>query len=113
MTMHLVRGMSSLNTKKRRPVKKTKERLEAESRHESYLRRLGYKGTNQDYRYDIPDYKTERMTSDTIPSNGPKKKENTYTGNELAGIAVTHKSNLVPVRRDNKQAAIDVASMRR
>jgi hypothetical protein len=113
MTMHLIRGVSSLNIKKRRSPKKNKARIEAESRHEDYLRRLGYKGIEQDYRYDIPDYRTERVTSDSIPSNGPKKRENTYTGDELAGIAVTHKSNLIPVRRDNKQAAVDVASMRR
>jgi hypothetical protein len=26
---------------------------------------------------------------------------------------VTHKSNLMPIRKDNKQAAIDAANMRR
>ena len=36
-----------------------------------------------------------------------------YTGNEIAGIVVTHKSNLMPVRKDNKQAAVDAANMRR
>ena len=36
-----------------------------------------------------------------------------YTGDEIAGIVVTHKSNLMPIRKDNKQAAVDAASMRR
>jgi len=52
-------------------------------------------------------------TSDTICSNGSKKETQTYTGNEIAGIVVTHKSNLMPIRKDNKDAAIDAANMRR
>jgi hypothetical protein len=53
------------------------------------------------------------MTSDRIAGNGLAKERSRYTGDEIAGIVVTHKSNLMPVRKDNKQAAIDAASMRR
>jgi len=53
------------------------------------------------------------MTSDRIAGNGLAKERKQYTGTEIAGIVTTHKSNLMPVRRDNKQAAIDAASMRR
>jgi hypothetical protein len=75
---------------------------------------MGVKDTKSDYRYDIPDYKTgPRVTSDTVCSHGPAKDRKEYTGTEISGIATMHKSNAVPIRKDNKQAAIDVANMRR
>ena len=40
-----------------------------------------------------------------------KKKEKIYTGTEIIGIAVMHKSNAVPIR--NKKSAEEVAKMRR
>jgi hypothetical protein len=49
-------------------------------------------------------------TSNTV-GNGFKKEENTYTGDNLLGIAVMHKSCLVPVF--NKQNAEEIAKMRR
>jgi hypothetical protein len=52
-------------------------------------------------------------SNDSIPANGSKKKNNQYTGNELMGVATMHKSNAVPVRKDNKQASIDISNMRR
>ena len=114
MTMHLVRGMTTINTKKRKNKNKSKKLLIAEAEHKAFLERVGYKGLKQDYRYAIPDYKTgPRMTSDNIAGNGSKKESNTYTGTEIMGYVVTHKSNLMPIRKDNKQAAIDAASMRR
>lgn len=111
--MHLVRGMSSLNTKKRKKNKAPGWRKKQEE-HELYLKSLGVNGKKSDYRYEKPDYKTgPRMTSDKICSNGTKKENVKYTGNEIAGIVVTHKSNLMPIRKDNKQAAVDAANMRR
>jgi hypothetical protein len=59
------------------------------------------------------DAKRDSVTSDVIPGNGSKREAMKYTGNELMGIATTHKSNLMPIRKDNKQSAIDAASMRR
>jgi len=50
--------------------------------------------------------------SNTI-DNGVLKETTKYTGNEIAGIVVTHKSNLMPIRKDNKQGIIDAANMRR
>jgi hypothetical protein len=97
--------------------KKRKSLIEAEKQMELLLARVGYTG-----RYkgtivnEIPDYKvksTLTKTSDTIPGKTPKKTENVYSGNEIMGIAVMHKSNLVPIRKDNKQAAIDASQMRR
>lgn len=114
MTMHLIRGMTSLNTRKRKPKNKTKRMIEAEAEHERFLARVGFKGNVKDYRYEIPDYKTgPRVTSDRIAGNGTKKESVKYTGTEILGIATTHKSNMVPIRKDNKQAAVDAAQMRR
>lgn len=113
MTMHLVRGMSSLNTRKRKANRSPgwKQRLEE---HERYLKSLGVTGKKSEYRSEIPDYSTgPRMTSDRVAGNGTKKESMKYTGDEIMGIADTHKSNAMPIRRDNKQAAIDAAQMRR
>lgn len=114
MTMHLVRGMSSLNTRKRKTKNKSKRLLEAEAAHERFLSRMGVTGKKSEHRNEIPDYSTgPRVTSDRIAGNGTKKDRVQYTGNEIAGIVVTHKSNLMPVRKDNKKAIIDAAQMRR
>jgi hypothetical protein len=120
MSMHLVRGMSSLNTKKRKGSN-SKRLVAAHEEHEASLRRLGVGKVKlptdkQGKRIginNIPDYSVKRVTSDVIPAHGPAKEESRYTGNEIAGIVTTHKSNLMPIRRDNKNAAKDAAAMRR
>ena len=118
--MHLVRGMSSLSTKKRKGSN-SKRLSAAQQEHEEYLKRMGVgkvklptnkKGQRVGLN-DIPDYSVKRVTSDKIPAHGPAKEQSTYTGNEIAGIVTTHKSNLMPIRRDNKDAAKDAATMRR
>lgn len=97
--------------------KKRKSLIEAEKRMELFLLKVGYTGKYKDTIInEIPDYRVKSnlpKTSDTIPGKTPKKMENVYSGNEIMGIAVMHKSNLVPIRKDNKQAAIDSAQMRR
>ena len=121
MSMHLVRGMSSLTTKKRKAKKKTKSLIAAEALHEETMKRLGVgkvklptnaKGKRTGIN-NIPNYKVKQVTSDIIPAHGAAKEQSVYTGNEIAGIVTTHKSNLMPVRRDNKNAAKDAAAMRR
>lgn len=122
MSMHLVRGMTSLNQRKRKQQKKTQQQIAAEAEHELYLKRLGVgrtvlpvdaKGRRLGI-HPLPNLKTEsRTTSDIIPGNGNARKTNTYTGNELLGIATMHKSNAVPVRKDSAESAKDIASMRR
>lgn len=121
MTMSLVRGMTSLNTRKRKSNKKTQKQLQAEQEHEAWLAKMGVGKTKlptnkQGKRvgiHNIPDYSTQRVTSDVIPDNGHSKEKNRYTGNEIMGITLNHKSNYEPVRRDNKKAAVDSAQMRR
>ena len=116
MTMHLVRGMSSLSTKKRKAKKKTKAIIAEEKKMEALLKRVGYKGGDNDYRYELPNLRSEPFsipTSNNVIGNGFAKERSVYTGTEIAGIVTTHKSNLMPVRKDNKQAAVDAAQMRR
>ena len=116
MTMHLVRGMSSLNTKKRKTRSNSKSLAKARLEHEKFLKSVGYKGTGKEHRSNIPDYTVDKNTpptSNVICSNGIAKDRKIYTGDEIAGIVTTHKSNLMPIRRDNPQAAVDAASMRR
>lgn len=96
--------------------KKRKSLIEAEQAMERLLKRVGYKGGKGQYRHDIPDYRIPSKLpslSDTIPGKTPKRQENVYSGDEIMGIVVTHKSNLMPIRKDNKQAAIDASQMRR
>jgi len=117
MSMHMIRGVQVHGVGKRRKVKqKSNKLLKAEAEHKKFLDKLGVGKSKGDYRYDLPTYKVANNyppTSDTICANGTKKQSNKYTGNEIAGIVTTHKSNLMPVRKDNKQAAVDAANMRR
>jgi len=112
MTMHLVRGMSSLNTKKRKARKKTAGVLEEERKLQKLLQKVGYQ-KNTTYRAEMPSYKVERTapTSDMV-GNGFKRVAKQYTGDELAGIGTLHKSNMVPIRKDSN-AAKEIATMRR
>ncbi len=122
MTMHLVRGMSSLNTKRRRQKKSPgwKQKL---AEHDKFLRKMGAhpdqikesRKRNADVVIrSIPDYSDDRSslrTSDVICGGGLKKETNKYTGTEIIGIGTMHKSNMVPVSR--KKDAEDMAKMRR
>lgn len=128
MSMHLV-GPALTTTRYNSKKKKVtnKRLLEAQARHEEWLKSRGLDSKSLAEKlpknkkgkrvgiYEIPDYRTENTVklSNTVAGNGSKKDQKVYTGTEIAGIAVTHKSNLVPIRKDNKQAAIDVAQMRR
>lgn len=83
---------------------------------QKFLKRMGYTGTLvKESIHDIPCYKTDnyKITSNRIPGNGSKLDQNTYTGDELLGISQMHKSNAVPIRKDNRQAAVETAQMRR
>ena len=112
MTMHLVRGMTSLNTRKRKSKKKTAGVLEEERKTAELLRKVGYVA-NSGHRAEMPSYKVERAIpcSDFV-GNGFKRVAKQYTGDELAGIGTLHKSNMVPVRKDSNDAK-EIARMRR
>ena len=114
MSSHIVRGMSSLNTKKHKSIKPNAKLLAAKAEHEKWLsKRVGVK--KKTYQCDFPKYSTDKNLaplSDVIPGACPAKRQEKYTGNEIMGIATMHKSNSVPVRKDSN-AAVDIARMRR
>ncbi len=149
MTMHLVRGMTSLNTKKRKSKMTAGklERLQKEHReHNKHMKRLNchsnimtfeeyvdyvhgnYKPKQKLSAVKLP-WKQEGYTRETehVPSHnseysfGPatKKEALQYTGErKLVGIAMMHKSNLVPVFADDddktgQKQATEIAQMRR
>ena len=123
MSMHLV-GPYMTTTKYNRKQKTSKNKRldQAKEEHEAYLKKLGVGKTTlpvdaKGRRLGInslPDLSTgSRITSDTVPGNGNARRVNQYTGDELLGIATMHKSNAVPVRKDSKDAAKEISSMRR
>ena len=126
MTMHLVGPyMTTTNYKKRKAKNKTKKMLEAEARHDKWLRKMNAhpdqiaenkkKNSGNPIR-SIPDYRSSGNnipTSDVIPggSTAPQQKL-VYSGErKLLGVATMNQSNMVPVF-DTKDAK-DIAQMRR
>ena len=95
---------------------------QAKAAHDEWLRSMGInpdkKPNKRNFKgVDLPDLSCSNTntvkTSDRVAGAGTAKEQVKYTGNEIAGIVVTHKSNLMPIRKDNKQAAVDAAQMRR
>ena len=126
MSMHLVGPyMTTTSYKKRKAKNKTKKMLEAEAKHDKWLRKMNAhpeqiaeskkKNANVSI-LSVPDYRSSGNsipTSDVIPggSTGPKERL-VYSGERrLLGVATMHKSNMVPVF-DTKDAK-DIARMRR
>lgn len=114
MTMHLVRGMTTISTRKRKARKKTQAVLRAEAETAKLLKSLGYQKGGSVWKADLPDYTVAETvpTSDLITKVEGKRKANKYTGDELAGIGTLHKSNMVPIRKDSNDAK-EIARMRR
>lgn len=123
MSMHLEKAyLTTTRYNSKQKKSKSKRLAQANVEHEAWLKSMGVGKTKLPTNAkgerlginDIPDYSTgPRMTSDRVAGNGAARERQQYTGTEIAGIVVTHKSNLMPVRKDNKQAAIDAATMRR
>ena len=126
MSMHLVGPyMTTTSYKKRKAKNKTKKMLEAEAKHDKWLRKMNAhpeqiaeskkKNVGVSIR-SVPDYSTSGNTiptSDVIPggSTAPAERQ-VYSGERrLLGVATMHKSNMVPVF-DSKDAK-DIARMRR
>jgi hypothetical protein len=123
MTMSMVGPyLTTIKYNRKQKPSKSKRLAQAQADHEEYLKRLGVgrvtlpvdkKGRRLGIN-PLPNLKTgPSYTSDVVPSNGNARPVNTYTGDELLGIATMHKSNAVPVRKDSKDAAKEIASMRR
>jgi hypothetical protein len=96
--------------------KKRKSLLAAEQAMENLLKRVRYKKPCPSFSiHEIPSYKVESnlpKLSDSVCGQGSKKPEQTYSGSELLGVAVSHKSNLLPISK-NGNDAIEVSKMRR
>lgn len=110
MSMHMIQGVQVHGKSK---IKKKPGWKAREAEHQAFLASMGVKGTKQDYRHERPKFKVSRDQLSNTIDNGVLKETTKYTGNEIAGIVVTHKSNLMPIRKDNKQGMIDAANMRR
>jgi hypothetical protein len=140
MTMHLLRGISSLNTRKRK-VTATKAQLqqwEIDWRAEcKQLKRQGlatrtleqYNNyrlgkaekqkqtfqplTSPIYKHgSLDDHRTKYPSQEMSGGPTEKKESPVYSGErKLLGIATLHKSNMVPVF--DQESAIDIARMRR
>lgn len=141
MTMHLARGLSTINTKKPKQKKLTQaqlDKLQIEWRKfnkdmrrknmhslqwntfEDYLDYVQgkYKPKRKEEFVPLQTTKSFQRETQNIPSlsNGidgwaPKKESIKYTGTLIKGIATMHKSNAVPII--NKEQAIEVSNMRR
>lgn len=130
MTMHMVGPhMTTTKYNRKKPTKKTPRQLEAEARHQEFLKKMGvddeslkrklsydHKGRRKGIN-EIPDYKSTKpqtVLSNKVAAHGAAVEPKEYSGErQLIGIATMHKSNLVPVFADKKQDAIDIARMRR
>lgn len=129
MTMHLVGPyMTTTNYRiKKSNKKKSQKQIQADIKHDKWLRARGIapdqlkdklptnaKGQRKGI-YNVPDYTIHQGTvacSNNIVGSTAKKQENQYTGDQLAGIGMLHKSNMVPVRKDSNDAK-EIARMRR
>jgi len=106
MTMHLVRGMTSINTKKRRQ-KKQPGHAASKAKHDKWLMDRGVhpsqlKKAEKESGARIPDYAATSSTiktSDVVTPIAGKRKVQEYSGDYITGLATMHKSNTVPVGR--------------
>jgi len=129
MSMHLVGPYMTTTKYSRKKSKKQKsaKQIATEMAHDKWLRARGIapdqlkaklptdaKGNRKGI-YSIPNYREHQgaaQCSNNIIGCTAKKPEQQYTGNELAGIGMLHKSNMVPVRKDSNDAK-EIARMRR
>ena len=106
MTMHLVRGMTTTSTKKRK-VNRQPGHAAAKAEHDAWLRKRGLhpsqlKKAEKNSGASIPNYAATSYsipTSDVVTRIQGKRKANQYTGDYITGLATMHKSNTVPVGR--------------
>ena len=129
MTMQMVGPYlttTRYNSKKKKPNAK---QLKAQAEHDKWLRKKGVHPDqlaakkHKDVSINsIPDYREGARalpTSDVICGHGTQKQQMVYSGErKLVGIAMMHKSNLVPVYADaddksGSKQATEIAQMRR
>ena len=122
MTMHLLgpwMTTTKYNCKKNKRTPGERE-LQSRAEHDKWLKKMGAHPSqrtkaNTNGGNKIPNYREHQGTaqcSNNVIGSTDKKPEQQYTGNELAGIGMLHKSNMVPVRKDSNDAK-EIARMRR
>src|SRR5210317_1670639 len=117
MSMYLVGPYMTTTKYSRKKSKKQKstKQIESDLAHDKWLRARGI--APDQLRAKLPtDAKGNRKgiyrCSNNIIGSTTKKPEQQYTGDQLAGIGMLHKSNMVPVRKDSNDAK-EIARMRR
>jgi len=93
---------------------------QARAEHVLWLARYGIDGTKKpkikSQVNSLPNLKVKSNGVDMgnqVATHGIAKCINRYTGDELMGIGLVHKSGYAPIRKDNPQSAKDLANMRR
>lgn len=114
MTMHLLPSYyTTTSFKKRKGKKKSAATSVEEAKIQKLLDKSRYQ-KDSTYRPDLPNYRVSK--SDAQLSNGAgngfKRTNKQYTGDEILGFGVLHKSNIVPIRKDSNDAK-EIARMRR
>ena len=69
------------------------------------------KGNKVSVQFSVPVSRIEKPDLSGLGPTGLKREENKYTGREIMGVCVLHKSCMQPVR--TKEACQDIARMRR
>jgi hypothetical protein len=120
--MHLLGPWMTTTKYNRKKNKRTPSERELQSRseHDKWLKKMGAHPsqrtkTNTNAGNKIPNYREHQGTaqcSNNVIGSTAKKPEQQYTGDQLAGIGMLHKSNMVPVRKDSNDAK-EIARMRR
>lgn len=122
MSMHLLGPWMTTTKYNRKKNKRTPSERELQSRseHDKWLKKMGAHPSqrtkaNTNAGNKIPNYREHQGTaqcSNNVIGSTAKKPEQQYTGDQLAGIGMLHKSNMVPVRKDSNDAK-EIARMRR
>ena len=114
--------MSTFRIFEKTPKKKkpTAKQLKLRAEWEAMLKKYEPKGEVKpkkrktlDYDLKVPENRsTKHIPSHEIPEGyATKAPDKVYTGDKVIGVAVMHKSSLVPVF--SKESAVDIAKMRR
>lgn len=127
MTMHLEKPYLNMNRHVgKKPSFNSAKLAKAKREHEEWLRSRGLAPDQLERKLprdkagrrlgvaEVPDLKTRSNASLSNQVDGPgyAKPKMTYTGTEIVGIGVMHKSNAVPILRGTTQAQ-EISSMRR
>ena len=118
MSMHMIRGVQVHGSGRKKKKAKTASLLAAEKALAETLARTGYKGGSKVRSVNKRPNLREGLEnpvklSNRVCSSGVAKETPKYTGDEIAGVALMHKQNYEPIRKDNTQAAVESSQMRR